>query len=671
MPHSLIHRLCIVLAVTSVCTLAATSKAEDLTCLKTEEGVQYLPVTWYGELQKRVDENLKQRLARVEALKSAADIEAYQRAQRETMLAQLGDFPERTSLEPKIVGTIRREGFRIEKVIFQSQPQHHITANLYLPDGQGPYPGVIVSSGHSRTGKTADYNQRFGIAMAQNGIAALCYDPIGQGERSQVLNDSGKPAVEATTEEHFLVGSGSILVGRNTATYRIWDAMRALDYLESRTDIDKSRLGMMGCSGGGTLTSYTMALDDRIFCAAPACYITTFSHLISTLGPQDSEQNIYAQLALGLDQPDYILMRAPKPTLISATSSDFFGISGTWDSFRQCKRIYTRLGMPERIDIVEADGEHGVQPANLAAITHWMKRWLLNSDAQIATPVKSFDQYPVLPEKDLLCTPRGQVLLLENEKSVYQLNHEIAEKFVDSRKASGEIAADDLRSLVRKTLAITDEDSLPLPISHRAGKVQRDGYHIDKLVIRQGDRTPLPALTFHPQDPAEAAYIYLSDGGKIVDTEADSAVEKLVDQGFVVLTVDLRGQGETADGKPHPTLGDWRTFYLAYLSGQSVVAAHTEDILTAATWAANYQSEKPREVHLIANGNTTVAAIHAVALKPQLFTSLSLKNAPKSWLEMTHNMKEAERITTTVHGALRSYDLPDLLKLIPPAKLKQ
>ncbi|MFN9975493.1 MAG: metalloendopeptidase, partial [Phycisphaerae bacterium] len=161
---------------------------------------------------------------RVEALKSTSDIQAYQRSQREKMLAQLGDFPERTPLEPNIVGTIRREGFRIEKVIFQSQPQHHVTANLYLPDGTGPFPGVIVSSGHSRTGKTADYNQRFGIAMAQNGIAALCYDPIGQGERSQVLNDKGNPAVEATTEEHFLVGSGSILVGRNTATYRIWDA---------------------------------------------------------------------------------------------------------------------------------------------------------------------------------------------------------------------------------------------------------------------------------------------------------------------------------------------------------------------------------------------------------------------------------------------------------------
>jgi dipeptidyl aminopeptidase/acylaminoacyl peptidase len=85
--------------------------------------------------------------------------------------------------------------------------------------------------------------------------------------------------IHCTTQEHFLIGVGSILLGTNTARYRTWDGMRAIDYLTSRSDIDPQRIGFTGCSGGGTVTSYVMALDDRVACAAPACYLTSFHRL--------------------------------------------------------------------------------------------------------------------------------------------------------------------------------------------------------------------------------------------------------------------------------------------------------------------------------------------------------------------------------------------------------
>ena len=318
-------------------------------------------------------------------------------------------------------------------MIFESQPNHHVTANLYVPDGEGPFPGVIVASGHSRTAKTADYNQRFGIILAKHGIAALCYDPIGQGERSQMLNADGKPLHDGTVTEHFLVGTGSILVGKNTATYRIWDAMRAIDYLQSRNEIDPKRIGMTGCSGGGTLTSYVMALDERVACAAPACYLTTFTRLLETIGPQDAEQNIFGQIALGIDHPDYVFLRAPKPTLISSTTSDFFDISGSWDTFRQSKAIYTRMGFPERVDLVEAEGTHGVQPENLAAIAQWMQRWLIGKDAPVK--VIPFSEFDIRSEAELLCTEHGQVLRLPGERSVFDLNAEREAKLAIQRKS--------------------------------------------------------------------------------------------------------------------------------------------------------------------------------------------------------------------------------------------
>lgn len=641
--------------------------AEDLTCLASEDGGPQVKVTWYSHLSKQVTERMKQRSERVEKLKTLTDVREYQTVIRKQLIEQLGGFPERTPLNARTQSIIELPSYRIEKITFESRPHHRVTGNLYVPNGAGPFPAVIVSSGHSRTGKTADYNQRFGIAMAENGIIALCYDPIGQGERSQIVTAEGKPEFEATTEEHFLIGTGSILVGSNTATYRIWDAMRALDYLESRNDVIRDRLGMMGCSGGGTLTSYVMALDERIYCAAPACYLTTFEHLIETLGPQDSEQNIFAQLKLGIDQSDYVLLRAPKPTLISATTDDFFGISGTWVNYRQNKRIYTRLGHSDRLEIVEADGTHGVKPENLSAIVHWMKRWLLDGNAQQATPLKPFSEYQTLSEDQLLVTAQGQVLLDAQERSVFEFNFDIAKELRKNAPFTGDLLS--MQNLIREQLQIPVAKDTRVR-SARAGKVQRENYHIDKLVIRGDDDFPLPALTFHPVDPSDSAYLYLSDGGKASDSALDGPIEKIVDEGYVVVSVDLRGQGETADGTPHPRLGDWRTFYLAYLLGDSVVAAHTQDIISSAKWIANYQSEKPREVHLIATGRTSVAALHAVILEPDLFTSLELRNAPGSWLEMTQAADQAHHITTSIHGILQHYDLPDLKKLLPKDKLR-
>ena len=171
---------------------------------------------------------------------------------------------------------------------------------------------MLVPCGHSANGKASETYQRICILLAKNGMAALCYDPIGQGERIQRLDAAGKPAIrEGSTTEHTMAGIGALLVGRQVASYRIWDGFRALDYLASRPEIDPARLGCTGNSGGGTMTAYLMALDDRIAVAAPSCYITSLERLFATIGPQDAEQNITGQVAAGMDHADYVTMRAP------------------------------------------------------------------------------------------------------------------------------------------------------------------------------------------------------------------------------------------------------------------------------------------------------------------------------------------------------------------------
>jgi len=640
-------------------TLVTADPAEDLQCLKPGPGEPAAASLFYSHMQKQAYQALDRRQAAYEGLKNAEQISAYQRRMREFFIQQLGGFPERTPLNSQVVGKIAAEGYHVEKIIFESQPNHHVTGVLYLPDSKPPHPVVLVSSGHSRTAKAADYNQRISIALARQGIAAFSYDPIGQGERSQILGEDGRPKFSGTTHEHFLVGVGSILVGTNTARYRVWDAMRAIDYVASRDDLDPKRIGFTGCSGGGTLTSYVMALDERVACAAPACYLTNFRRLIETIGPQDAEQNIFGQIQFGLDQPDYVLLRAPRPTLISATTGDFFDIQGTWENYRQAKRVYARLGFPERVDLVEAEGPHGVQPDNLLAIVRWMRRWLLEKDDAVV-----LDKIAIRTEEELRCTERGQVLLLPGERSVFELNAEIAKGLAAKRYLLWEkTPKPEMLEEVRKRIGLRSIKELAEPKFADVGRVDRDGYHIDKFILQTDSGVPLPGLTYHPPEPRGEAYLYLHEDGKLADGAAGGPIEKLVKDGFVVVAVDLRGIGELAGDKPDALLGDWKNYYLAYLLGQSLVGLHTEDTLAAGNFVAHYKTKTPRKVHLVAVGRTAIPAVHAAALAPDAFASVTFHKMPQSWSSIVAHPVPAGQLPMTVHGALQIYDLADLVRV--------
>lgn len=107
------------------------------------------------------------------------------------------------------------------------------------------------------------------------------------------------------------------------------------------------------------MTVYLMAVDARVACAAPSCWVTNFRRLLETIGPQDAEQNVHGQIGFGMDHSDFLILHAPKPTLLLAATQDFFDIEGTWESYREAERLYTRLGYGERVALVETDTKHG------------------------------------------------------------------------------------------------------------------------------------------------------------------------------------------------------------------------------------------------------------------------------------------------------------------------
>src|SRR5262249_38166206 len=148
-------------------------------------------------------------------------------------------------------------------------------------------------------------------------------------------------------------------------------------------EVDATKLGCTGNSGGGTLTAYLMALDDRILAAAPSCYVTSLERLFATLGPQDAEQNITGQVALGIEHADYVAMRAPRPTMLLLATQDFFDLKGSWDTFREAKQLYGIMGYSERADLAEYNTKHGYGKGQRESAVRFMRRWLVGKDEVI------------------------------------------------------------------------------------------------------------------------------------------------------------------------------------------------------------------------------------------------------------------------------------------------
>jgi len=225
------------------------------------------------------------------ALKTQSDAEAYVREVRAKIRRSFGPECEKTPLRPRVTGVVERDAYRIERVIFESRPEFPVTANVYIPKGRTfPLPGVVGSCGHSVNGKAAEAYQSFAQSLARMGYVTLIFDPIGQGERLQYVDEHWKPRRGAGVAEHLYAGNQQFLVGEFFGAWRAWDGIRALDYLLTREEVDPKHVGITGNSGGGTMTTWLCGLERRWTMAAPGCFVTTFRRNLENELPADSEQ---------------------------------------------------------------------------------------------------------------------------------------------------------------------------------------------------------------------------------------------------------------------------------------------------------------------------------------------------------------------------------------------
>lgn len=601
-------------------------------------------------------QQLEARRAAVAAIKTAEDVRKRQESIKAKFLESLGDLPERTPLNARVVGRESRDGYAVERVLFESRPGHHVTANLYLPEGPPPYPGVLVPCGHTDVGKAGETYQRASILLAKNGMAALCYDPIGQGERAQVLDAKGKPAIPQSTAEHNAAGVGALLVGRQAASYRIWDGFRALDYLASRPEVDPKRLGCTGNSGGGTMTAYLMALDDRIAAAAPSCYITSFDRLLSTIGPQDAEQILTGQLAFGMDHADYITLRAPKPTLVCVGTRDYFDIDGAWASFREAKLLYGRLGFGERVDLFEFDDPHGFSRPRREAAMRWLRRWLLHRD-----DAPREGDFPVADPAALRVTASGQVLReFPGERSVFDLNAERADALAKQRP---KLSPEELRAEARRRLA------LPAPPARAAfrpvGTVDRRGYVAERWVLESEPGESVPVILLRPPMPAPDRPIVVYLGADRALAAPGGPIETRVLKGDVVAIVEPRGMGETAPAPKNPgRFGvDEKEAFLSLLIGRPLFGQRVFDVLQGLR-ALHHDSG----FRLVATGKAGPIALHAALLDDRV-KEVEVEGSVLSWSAVVRAPLARDQLANVVPGVLASYDLPDVVAALAPRPL--
>ena len=623
-------------------------------------------------MNARANEMLTKRREEVATWRGAADLAQRKSYVRKTIIEAIGGLPARTPLNAKVVGVIEHDDYKIEKIVFESQPNFFVTANLYLPKtGSGPYPGVLYPLGHERGGKSNPTWQRNLIAFAMKGYVALTWDPIGQGERYQIYDkDFERRKVVRSTTEHSVLGVQAILVGDNVARYTIWDGIRALDYLLSRPEVDSTKIACTGNSGGGTHTAYLSALEDRIHVAMPSCYLTSWGQLLDTIGPQDAEQVLLPWVGAGLDHPDFIHAFAPRPYIMLSGIRDFFSITGARSTFQEAKNIYRRLGAEDKIDMFEADDRHGYhQPRRLAGY-NWLSRWFKGTEdhrPEPEGPIAGFEELQVTETGQVVTSLGGETVFTLNQKRAQQLNRNLPPI---SNRGQATAFRKTMQERIRQVAAVPDATAKPTIRPY--GVIQRDGYRIEKFIYETEPGILIPSLLFVPESSGKKpAIVYVHGRGKSVDADEGGEIETFTKAGYVVLAIDPRGIGETNsledfNGSDFPRyFGQWNSTMTGLLMGKSLLGMRVFDVQKGLNLLAARPEVDSSRISAIGKEAGGVPLLLAAVLDDRI-GRLALENTLVSYGAVVNQQLHQKVFENVAWGALKSFDLPDLVSAMTP-----
>lgn len=640
-------------------------------------------VDWPAYLTTGMNQARSRRLADLAKIRSAAQAHERIAMVRSKLWELIGGVPDRTPLNPRVTGTLDRGQYRIENIVFESFPKVYVTANLYLPtSGKPPYPAILAPVGHSDNGKAYHYYQHLYQNLARQGYVVLSYDPFGQGERLQYIDPKTGQSLYGPTGEHSQAGRPMVLMGESFALYCAWDGIRGLDYLVSRPEVDGTRLGCTGQSGGGTMTMYLAALEPRLSAA-----VVSDGNTENVAGPffdppgatDDAEQNITGSLPLGIDRGDLLLAFAPKPLLICYTTHDE-GVTyspvyeeSTKNIYAELQRIYGLLGAKNRVGLFASHLPHGLNFFNRRPTYAWFNRWFQNPTSETAEA--ALDRFP---ESELNTTRTGQVLTSLGGRSVVQLNADRAQVVIDKSPFQNvSMNTPSIRAQAEKDLAgllALPRQKSPLHSRVRSSNL-RNSVVIEEVQFESEPGMRVPGWFVRPSATNRRlpTVLYLIDeGGDDVVAEPGS-MDRLLAAGFAVYAIDLRGLGLTTprfpsggpnyyDGSVHL---DERFAWTCLVMGRPILGQRVWDTLRALDYLISRPDVDRTAIRIVGVRNSGLAAMMAALLDPRV-RSVLVDRTVASYASILRSKFYSVQLAWFVPGILRKFDLPQLAAAISP-----
>lgn len=626
-------------------------------------------------LKSKVDSARVRRKTALSNIKTEGD--AKQRASliRNTIWDLIGGPLERSPLNVTVTGTIDREGYRIEKLIFEAQPQFYVPAHLYIPTtGKGPFPSVISPLGHTPDGKAFRSYQILFQNLARKGFMVLTWDPPGQGERLQYLIPRTGRSRLSPTGEHDQFGFPALLLGSTATQFEVWDGIRALDYLLTRSEVDTSHIGCCGHSGGGTQTMYLCALEPRIH-AAVVVEGNTENVAGANYEPPgayaDAEQNIIGSLKYGLDRGDLLAAFAPKPLLICFTHMDVGATysphyeHGTREIFQELKDLYSIHGATDKVELSASNLPHDYDFFHRRSTYEWFNRWLKHGQGDNVEA--AFDS---APESELFCTPTGQVLTSLAGRSAVQINRDRLYSIQSRRSSSGE-QIQRLPEVLREILA--------LPVQTRSGqssilsKGSTPNLVIEEFQVYSESTVRVPGWFVKPSAATSRlpVVVILSSAGKNRLFDDLTLLSEVTQQNIALCAIDTRATGQ---GTPRlPASGPLfysRFVAMAYslvslAAGAPLIGQRVADLLCGIEYLSTRDDVDPSRIGLFGSEATGPIAIFGTALDRRIRTLL-LDRTLTDFASLVASEEYDLGVDSMAFGLLQHFDLPEICSAVAP-----
>ena len=582
---------------------------------------------------------------------------------RRAMLDAMGPVPEKDCpLEPRVLGVLKRAGYRIERLIFQSRPDVWVTANMYTPDpAKDKLPAVLVVHGHWSGARRDPVVQARCLGLVQLGFAVLAVDAFGAGERYT------RPA--AGTYHGSLYGTTLWPSGHTLLGMQVYDNKRAVDYLCTRPEVDPRKLGITGASGGGNQSMYAGAVDDRLGAVVPVCSVGTYQ---SYLHAACCVCEMLPGALRFTEEGDVLGLVAPRALMVVNATQDGiqFSVEQARISLQRARAIFELHKVGEKLRHATFESGHAYSQPMREAMYGWMTRWLKNEGKgdPIAEPKHQIEK----PE-ELACFPDGKrpmnfTLLPDFAGRAARTLADRAGANRPDHREMWESAAMDKREQLRRILG----DSPARRSDAKPGNATVDGNtRTTPVVIMPEPDMPLPALwrerTNRGNGPHPAC-ILLHLGGKD-QALAHPLTAALLEGRWSILAPDLRATGETrVTGDAIAGAPDHNSTEHGLWVGRPMLGQWTFDVGCLLDWVHAQQGVDRKHVAVVGIGPAGVVALCAAALHEDRVSSAGTIGTWASYVTR-EPYPQGTPMGILVPGILRVGDIPHIAALAAPRRL--